>query len=87
MTMDEKIAIPLYADHLHFLLTRCGWRVTKIRGHFTFELKKIQERFCNYESGEKRIFINLSTIRILVMIVVTILTTVVSLQFMMSLKN
>ena len=33
--MGEKIAIPLYAEHLHFLLTRCGWKVTKIRGHYT----------------------------------------------------
>ena len=38
-TMDEKIAIPLYAEHLNFLLTRCGWKVTKIRVHYTFEQK------------------------------------------------
>ena len=49
--MGEKIAIPLYAEHLHFLLTRCGWKVTKIRGHYTFEQKKIQERFCDHESS------------------------------------
>ena len=24
ITMDEKIAIPLYAGHLHLLITRCG---------------------------------------------------------------
>ena len=29
-TMDEKIVIPLYAEHLHFLLSRCGWRVIKM---------------------------------------------------------
>ena len=44
-TMDEKIAIPLYAEHLHFLLTRCGWKVTKIRGHYTFEQKKFKKDF------------------------------------------
>ena len=44
-TMDEKIAIPLYAEHLHFLLSRCGWRVTKIRGHYTFEQKKFKRDF------------------------------------------
>ena len=44
-TMDEKIAIPLYAEHLHFLLSRCGWRVTKIRGHYTFEQKKFKKDF------------------------------------------
>ena len=29
-TMDEKIVIPLYAEHLHFLLSRCVWRVIKM---------------------------------------------------------
>ena len=43
--MDEKIAIRLYAEHLHFLLSRCGWRVTKIRGHYTFEQKKFKRDF------------------------------------------
>ena len=38
-TIDEKIASPLYAEHLYFLLTRCGLKVTKIRGHYTFEQK------------------------------------------------
>ena len=28
-TMDEKIRIPLYVEHLHLLLTRCGWRIGK----------------------------------------------------------
>ena len=36
-TMDKKIFIPLYAEHLHFLVKRCGWLVTKIYSHFTFE--------------------------------------------------
>ena len=44
-TMDEKIAIPLYAEHLHFPLLRCGWRLTKIRGHYTFEQKKFKRDF------------------------------------------
>ena len=43
--MHEKIPIPLYAEHLHFLLTRCGWRVTKTRGHYTFEQKKFKKGF------------------------------------------
>ena len=45
--MDEKIAIPLFTEHLHFLLSRCGWRVTKIRGHYTFEQKKFKSDFVN----------------------------------------
>ena len=44
-TIDEKIAIPLYAEHLHFLLSRYGWRVIKIRGHYTFEQKKFKRDF------------------------------------------
>ena len=43
--MDEKIPIPLYAEHLHFLLTRCGWRVAKTRGHCTFGQKKFKKDF------------------------------------------
>ena len=38
-TTDEKITIPFSVEHLHFLLTRFGWKVTKIRGHYTFEEK------------------------------------------------
>ena len=38
-TMGEKIAIPLYAEYLYFVLLRCGWRVTEIRGYYTFEQK------------------------------------------------
>ena len=44
-TIDEKILIPLYAEHLHFLLTRCGWRVAKTRGHYTFGQKKFKKDF------------------------------------------
>ena len=41
-TMDEKIPIPRYTKHLHFLLLRCGLRVTKIKRHYTFEQKKFK---------------------------------------------
>ena len=44
-TMGERIAIPLYAKHLHFLLTRCGWKVTKIIGYYTFKQKKFKKDF------------------------------------------
>ena len=36
-TMKKKIYLPLYAEHLHFLMTRAGWIVTKIYAHYTFE--------------------------------------------------
>ena len=44
-SMDEKIAVPLYTEHLYFLLLRCGLRVTKIRGHYKFEQKKFKRDF------------------------------------------
>ena len=44
-TMDEKIAIRLHAERLHFLLTKFGWKVTKIRSHYTFEQKKFKKDF------------------------------------------
>ena len=45
VTMDEKTAIPLYAEHLHSLLTRCGWKVTKVRGYYTFEQIEFNKDF------------------------------------------
>ena len=35
--MKKKIFLPLYAEHLQFLITRAGWLVTKIYAHYTFE--------------------------------------------------
>ena len=37
----QKNFIPLYLEDLRFLTKRCGWKVTKIYTHFTFE----QSRF------------------------------------------
>ena len=34
--MDKKFLVPLYAEHLKFLLERCCWTVTKTHQHFTF---------------------------------------------------
>ena len=44
-SMDKKIFIPLYAEHLHFLIKRCGWLVTKIYSHFTFEQAMFKKEF------------------------------------------
>ena len=49
ITMDQRNAFPPYGEHLHFLLTRCGWKLTKIKGHRTFEQKKFKNGFCNHE--------------------------------------
>ena len=43
--LDEKKFISLYAEHIHFLVTRTGWLVTKIYQHYTFEQCKFQKDF------------------------------------------
>ena len=44
-SMDKKIAISLYAEHLHLLMARCGWRVSNVRAHYTFEQSKFKKDF------------------------------------------
>ena len=36
-TMLKKKIIPLYLEHLAFLIKRVGWKVTKIHAHLTFK--------------------------------------------------
>lgn len=94
-TMDEKIAIPLYTEYLHFLLTRYGWKVKKILAHYTFKQKKFKKDFVimnqilrqNAKTVVEKDFYKLMTILILVMSVVTMLTTVLFHQFMMNLRK
>ena len=35
-TIGEKKFVLLYAEHIHFLVTRAGWLVTNIYQHYTF---------------------------------------------------
>ena len=44
-TLDKKYAIPLYAEHLHFLINKSSWQVTNIRAHYTFEQAKLKKEF------------------------------------------
>ena len=44
-TIDDKKFIPLYAEHIHFSVTRAEWLVTKIYQHFTFEQSKFKQDF------------------------------------------
>ena len=44
-TMDKKFLIPLYAEHLKFLMERCFWKVTKIYQHFTFQQEMFKKGF------------------------------------------
>ena len=43
--MDKKFNIPLYAEYLHFILTKCGWRVRNVCAHCTFEQSKFKKDF------------------------------------------
>ena len=45
VTMDKKTAILLYTEHLHLLISRYGWRITKIKGPYTFEQSKFKKEF------------------------------------------
>ena len=50
----KKITILLYAEHLHFLLTRYGWKVIKIRGHYSFEQKQFKKDFVIMKQVSRR---------------------------------
>ena len=43
--MDKKFAIQLYAEHLHFLILKCGWKVLKVRAHYPFEQSKFKKEY------------------------------------------
>ena len=44
-TLKEKKFILLYAEDLHFLITRAGWLVTHIYEHYTFEQSQFKKDF------------------------------------------
>ena len=53
--MDEKQIILLYAEHLHFLVTKASLLVTKIYEQYTFEGSKFKRDFVimNQNSRQK----------------------------------
>ena len=53
-TMKEKKFIPLYAEHIHFLLTRAGLLVTKIDAHCTFEQSPFKKEFVTMNQGARQ---------------------------------
>ena len=44
-TMDKKFLVPLYAEHLKFLLERCCWIVIKIHEELTFRQEILKKDF------------------------------------------
>ena len=43
--MDKKFAIQLYAEQLHFLILKRGWKVLKVRAHYPFEQSKLKKEY------------------------------------------
>ena len=56
-TLKEKKIIPLYAEDLHFLITRAGWLVTHIYERYTYEQSKFKKDFIvtNQKAKQKSI--------------------------------
>ena len=44
-TLDDKKFIPLYSEHIHFIVKGAGCLVTAIHQHFTFEQAKFKKDF------------------------------------------
>ena len=88
---DKKNFIPLYAEHLHFILTRTSWLVTKICQHFTNEQSEFRKVFVvmNQNLGKRLLlllnifFISYSTMQILRLIKQIILIIAILSPFMM----
>ena len=43
--MPKKNFIPMYLEHLAFVIKRAGWEVTNIYAHLTFEQKRFKRKF------------------------------------------
>ena len=54
VSMDEKKFIPLYAEHLHFLVARAVWLITKIYQHFTYEQSNFKKDFVVMNQKSRR---------------------------------
>ena len=77
-TLISKTFIPIYLEHLKFLILRYGWKITKIYTHFIFEQEKFKKNFILMNQGthqkakksiEKYFFISFLIMLILVMVV------------------
>ena len=44
-TLLPKRYIPLYLEEIKFLIYRCGWKVTKLCGHYYFEQERFKKEF------------------------------------------
>ena len=44
-TMLKFFFLPMYLEHLAFVIKRAGWKVNIIHAHLTFEQKGFKEKF------------------------------------------
>ena len=44
-TVLKKKIIPMYLEHLAFVIKTAGWKVIKIHAHLTFEQKRLKKKF------------------------------------------
>ena len=44
-TLKNKIFIPLFAEDLYFLITRAGWKVTKVYDHYIYKQDTFKKKF------------------------------------------
>lgn len=49
-----KKFVPLYLEEMKFLIQRCGWLVTKIYSHFTFEQDMFKKEFVLHNQKEQQ---------------------------------
>ena len=45
LTLKDKLFVTLYAEGIHFLVSRAGWLVTQIYAHYTFYQSKFKKDF------------------------------------------
>ena len=64
-TLKDKIFVTLYAEDLYFLITRAGWKVTKIYDHYTFEQDTFKKDFVIMNQNARKIYQNKSRKRFL----------------------
>lgn len=43
--MEKKVFIPLYYEHINFLVKRASWTVTKIYSQYTLEKERFKKNF------------------------------------------
>ena len=50
-TLKPKTRSPMYIDHIQFLTSRAGWKVTKVYSHFSFEQDPFKKIYYGKSKG------------------------------------